>query len=116
MILQGFLKIINFSRYVISFLYRFSLGGGLFPPVRPLLLHMDNYVKIQLPLEVHFIVSFIYFQVPLNLLKTDEFNQHIAKLSPSSSFSWAELALISTPTTPTPTHPGKVGKLEISSQ
>jgi hypothetical protein len=46
MILQGFLKIINFSRYVISFLYRFSLGGGLFPPVRPLLLHMDNYVKI----------------------------------------------------------------------
>ena len=38
---------------------------------------MDNYVKIQLPLEVHFIVSFIYCQVPLNLLKTDEFNQHI---------------------------------------
>jgi hypothetical protein len=43
---------------------------------------------------------------------------HIAKLSPSSSSSWAELALIPSQTTPTPPpphpHPGKVGKLEIS--
>ena len=48
MILQGFLRIINFSRYVISFLHSFSLGEGLLPPVQPLLLHMDNYTKTDL--------------------------------------------------------------------
>jgi hypothetical protein len=48
MILQGFLKIVNFSRYVLSFLHRFSLGRGLFPPVRPFLPYIEYYFKTDL--------------------------------------------------------------------
>ena len=33
--------------------------------------------QIKLPFEVDFIVSCIYFQVPINLLKTDEYKQQI---------------------------------------